>query len=176
MAAYARRAGWLFRIPILLFALYGGAIAQKAPMVDVGVVVPSQVVTSETISASIVTNPRDFSGIAALKVVPAQLPGIPGVSAAELLKRYKVQPGDSSPFFPANGPFSFQATGNVVLRITRSDIENGPVSTIQIPQTPFGGSRTPDHGFRMPPLALAGGLHLIHGPLSGSSNGGMRNP
>ena len=170
MAAWVRHSGVLCRIPMLLLALCGYAVAQKAPMVEVGVVVPREVITNETISASIVTNPRDLASIATLQVVPAQLPGIPGVNAADLLKRYKVQPGDSWAFFPASEPFSFPATENVVLRITRSDIDNAPVSKIQIPQIPLGVSPSSgDRGFRIPPLALAGALHLIHGPLSGNS-------
>jgi hypothetical protein len=170
MAACARSNGWLFRIPILLFAFYGYAIAQKPAMVDVGVVVPREVITNETISASIVTNPRDLSTIATLQVVPAQLPGIPGVSAAELLKRYKVQPSENSPFFPANEPFSFQTTDHMVLRIKRSDMDNDPVITVRIPQIPLAVSPAPgDRGFRIPPLTLPGALHLVHGPLSGDS-------
>jgi hypothetical protein len=107
-----------------LISLCACAAAQKASLIDVGVVSPRQVITGEMISATMVSNPRDFAGIATLQVTPAQLPGIPGVSAADLLKRYKVQAGDSTSYLPADGPFSFRATNDLQLKITRSDIEN----------------------------------------------------
>jgi hypothetical protein len=153
-----------------LAAFLPDAAAQKASMVEVGIVVPKDAITGETISAAMVANPKDFAGITALRVVPEQLPGIPGVSAADLLKRYKVQAGDGTNFVPADGPFSFKATDNVSFRITRADIENAPVIAMKIPLASASGTRMPDFGFRVPPITLAGAVHLFHGPLSGDSN------
>src|SRR5438270_3245507 len=162
-----------FRLCILWLApmLSLCAAAQKAPLVDVGVVVPKSVITGEMISATMVANPRDFAGIVSLQVVPAQVPAIPGVSSADLLKRYKILEGDNGSYVPADGPFSFQAAENVPITITRADIENAPVTTTRL-QLSF--SHPPPHypsayGFSMPPITLAGAVHLIHGPLSGDS-------
>lgn len=140
-------------------------------MVDVGVVAPTQVVSGETISAAMVANPRDFSGIAALQVIPAQVPGIPGVSSADLLHHYKVLAGGGTNYLPADGPFSFQATDSVTLQITRSDLENAPVTTARIPLS-FSHAPSPsssDYGYSTPPVTQPGLVQLIHGPLSGDS-------
>jgi hypothetical protein len=155
---------------VIAFCFSGSMAAQKATMIDVGVVVPRSVITNETVSASMVSNPRDFSGITTLQVIPAQLPGIPGVNAADLLKKYKVQAGDNAGFVPADQPFSFTATDNVQLKIARSDIENAPVTNLKLPLT-FGGAPAAPAGpgYHIPPLTLAGAVHLIHGPLSGDS-------
>lgn len=155
----------------MLMALSACAVAQKASMVEAGVVAPRDVITGETISAAMVTSPRDFASIGSLQVLPVQLPGIPGVSAADLLKRYKVQAGEGANFIPADGPFSFRAADNLSLKIMRSDIENAPVIALRIPLALRGGSAVPgDPGFRIPPITLAGAVHLIRGPLSGDSN------
>lgn len=105
-----------------------------------------------------------------MQIVPAQLPGIPGVSAADLLKKYKLQAGDSADFVPADGPFSFKAADKLQLKVTRSDVENAPVTTLQIPLTLGSAPTTPaGSGYRIPPLTLPGAVHLIHGPLSGDT-------
>jgi hypothetical protein len=153
-------------------ACLADAAAQKVSQVEVGIVVPKDVITGETISAAMVANPKDFAGIAALQVLPAQLPGIPGVNAADLLKQYKIQAGDGAGFVPATGPFSFTAADSVPLRITRADIENAPVIAAKIPLAPRMASpiNLDGPGFRIPPITLAGAVHLIRGPLSGDSS------
>jgi hypothetical protein len=45
--------------------------AQKASTLDVGIVMPTQVNSGETISASLVTNPGDYATIQGLRVVPS---------------------------------------------------------------------------------------------------------
>ena len=138
-------------------------------MVDVGVVLTSHVISGETIAGSMVTNPRDFAGISTLQIIPAQLPGIPGVSTADLLKKYKVQAADDAAFVPADGPFTFRAEPTVEFKVARSDLENAPVATVRIQLRLDPGPIQPESGFRIPPLTLAGAVHLIHGPLSGDS-------
>ena len=170
MAAWVRHGGVLCRIPMLLLAFYVGAIAQKAPMVDVGVVVPRDVVSGEMISGSMVSNPRDFAGIGSLRVIPVKLPGISGVSMPELLKHYQVQVGENPGFLPAEGPFSFIAAENIQLQILEIGGASGQAIKGRIPLPLSAISGFPAvNGFRIPPLTLAGALHLIHGPLSGNS-------
>jgi len=156
----------------LLAVLPPRIAAQKASMAEVGIVVPKEVITGETISAAMVTNPRDYTALPRLQVAPARLPGIPGVNTGDLLNHYKIQAGDSTNFVPADGPFSFTAVDNLQIKIMRSDIENAKVITTRVPLTVGGASSTSprDSGYRTPPLTLAGAVHLIHGPLSGNSN------
>jgi hypothetical protein len=156
---------------LLLAGGWSSAAAQKVTMVDVGVVTPAQIVSGETISGLLVTNPRDFSSIAALQVLPTQIPAIPNVNSADLLKHYKVLAGSGTTYLPADGPFSFTAADSVALQIARSDIENAPVTTARIPLS-FSHAPSPsfsDYGYSTPPLMLPGAVHLIHGPLSGNS-------
>jgi hypothetical protein len=155
---------------VLLAGCWRFAAAQKISMVDVGVVAPAQVISGETISAAMVANPRDFSSFAALQVIPAQIPGIPGVNSADLLKHYKVLAGGTN-YLPADGPFSFKATDSVTLQITRSDLENAPVTTARLPLS-FSHAPSPsssDYGYSTPPVTQPGAVHLFHGPLSGDS-------
>lgn len=46
---------------VALLLLPAVAYAQKPPMVDVGVVLPRDVITGETVSGSIVVNPNDYA-------------------------------------------------------------------------------------------------------------------
>jgi hypothetical protein len=54
-------------------------------MVDVGVVLPQDVITGEKVSGSIVINPSDCANIPGLHVVKGQLPGVAGSTPANLL-------------------------------------------------------------------------------------------
>jgi hypothetical protein len=159
-------------VVVLLAVLSSGAAAQNAPLVDVGLVVPRDAITNETISATMVTDPRDFEGIAALEVVPIQVPAIPGVNTYDLLGHYKVQVGENPNFVPAGSAFVFTATDGLQLRFKRSDIANGPMITTRASLRLTGASPNSlhDDGFRSPPITMAGALHLIHGPLSGASS------
>lgn len=154
---------------VCLFLLCAAA-AQKAPTIDVGVIVPTEVVNAETVSASIVTNPRDFAGIAGLQVIPAQLPRVTGGDAANPLHDYLIDgiPGHAPQ--PADQPFSFTATPNLVLQVKSAHAASGPQVNVSIPIS-FRTGVTPRsfEGFRMPPISLPGGMQLIHGPFSGDS-------
>lgn len=152
---------------ICLFLLCAAA-AQKAPTIDVGVLVPTEVVTGETLSASIVTNPRDFAGIAGLRVIPAQLPRVTGGDTANPLHDYLIDgiPGRSPQ--PADQPFTFAATPNLMLQVKSARPGSGPQVNVSIPVS-FPGGVTPRsfEGFRMPPISLPGAMQLIRGPFSG---------
>jgi hypothetical protein len=141
------------------------AIAQKAPVIDVGVVVPTEVITGEMVSASMVTNPRDFAGIAGLEVVPAKLPGVSAGDAANPLHNYLVNGT------PADQPFTFTVSPNVVLQVRSANPASQPQINVDIPVF-FPGAITPRsfEGFRMGPMSLPGAMQLIHGPLSGDSS------
>ncbi|HZD96072.1 MAG TPA: hypothetical protein VE133_17555, partial [Candidatus Sulfotelmatobacter sp.] len=102
-------------------ALSSGAVAQKGSMVDVGVVVPRNVITGEIVSGPMVPNAGILPGSSLCRWHRHSCREFPAASAADLLKRYKVQAGDSTNFVPADGPFSFKVANNVPLRITRSD-------------------------------------------------------
>src|ERR1051325_4594813 len=176
MPACLGRAGKLLKVfslaCIAVLFLAGSGEAQKgSTMVDVGVVVPSRVINGEMISASVVTNPRDFASIATLQVVPAQVPAISGINVRELLRQYRVQVQDGQ-YFSMEGPFSFRAMDNTQLKIARVDVNNGPVTIVQIPLklTP-APILPPDYGYRTPPLTLPGAVYTIHGPLSGDTIG-----
>jgi hypothetical protein len=53
---------------LIIFTAFSAALAhaQKPPMVDVGVVLPQDVITGETVSGSIVVNPNDYANIPGL--------------------------------------------------------------------------------------------------------------
>jgi hypothetical protein len=64
MAASTLRAGLAKRkLTLLALLLPALAHAQKPPMVDVGVVLPQDVITGETVSGSIVPNPNDYATV-----------------------------------------------------------------------------------------------------------------
>ena len=70
--------------------------AQKPPMVDVGVVLPQDVITGETISGSVIVNPSDYANIPGLHVVKGQVPGVAGSTPANLLSNYSLQIGSGA--------------------------------------------------------------------------------
>jgi hypothetical protein len=101
---------------VLLMAVSVAAHGQKAPMVDVGVVVPRDVITGETVSGSVVTNPNDFANIAGLRVVKGQIPGVAGATPANLLSNYSLRIADNA-VLPAGHPFRFTVTKDLSVRI-----------------------------------------------------------
>src|SRR5579859_2645105 len=122
MAASALRAGFVkrkFALTVLSLILPVIASAQKPPMVDVGVVLPEDVITGETVSGSIVVNPSDYATIPGLHVVKGQVPGIAGSTPANLLSFYSLQIG-VAPATQADHPFSFTVTNELPIRIFRT--------------------------------------------------------
>jgi hypothetical protein len=156
--------------PLLVFSLILPAIAhaQKPPMVDVGVVLPQDVITGETVSGSIVVNPSDYANIPGLHVVKGQVPGVAGSTPANLLSNYSVQIGGAAAM-QADHPFSFTATNELPIRIFRTDGNANEGWSTTIPLQSGGGSPMPKN-FSLPPLNLAGAIQRIHGPFSGDSN------
>lgn len=75
---------------LIIFAALSAATAhaQKPPMVDVGVVLPQDVITGETVSGSIVVNPDYYVNIPGLHVVKGQVPSVAGSTPASLLSNY----------------------------------------------------------------------------------------
>src|SRR6478609_4846255 len=104
MAAFASRAGFVQRKLALLLAstliLPALAHAQKPPMVDVGVVLPQDVITGETVSGSVIVNPSDYANIPGLHVVTGQVPGVAGSTPANLLSNYSLQIGSTGTTLP----------------------------------------------------------------------------
>src|SRR6476646_7791843 len=103
------------RLTLLAFSLILPAIvhAQKPPMVDVGVVVPQDVITGEMVSGSIVVNPSDYANIPGLHVVKGQVSGVAGSTPANLLGNYSLQIGSTGTTLPADHPFSFTVTNEL---------------------------------------------------------------
>src|SRR5207253_10628352 len=100
MVASAIPAGFVQRKLALLivFTACSAALAnaQKPPMVDVGVVLPQDVITSEIVSGSVVVNPSDYATIPGLHVVKGQVPGVAGSTPAKLLSFYSLRIGVSA--------------------------------------------------------------------------------
>jgi hypothetical protein len=118
---------------VFLLVLSAIANAQKAPMVDVGVVLPQDVITGETVSGSIVVSPNDYAGIPGLHVVNGQIPGVAGSTPANLLSNYSVQIGGVAAG-QADHPFSFTVTNELQVRIfkTGNRAEDGWSTTIPL--------------------------------------------
>src|SRR5258707_113416 len=123
MAASAIRAAFAQRKLALLLAfsliLPALANAQKPPMVDVGVVLPQDVITGETVSGSVVVNPSDYASIPGLHVVKGQVPGVAGSTPANLLSNYSLQIGGGAAG-QADHPFSFTVTNELPVRIFKT--------------------------------------------------------
>jgi hypothetical protein len=174
MAASAFRAGFVpHKLALLLiFTAFSAAMAhaQKPPMVDVGVVLPQDVITGETVSGSVIVNPSDYANIPGLHVVKGQVPGVAGSTSANLLSNYSLQIG-SGAAAPADHPFSFTVTNELPVRIFRTGGRADEGWSTTIPLSPASGqSSPPPKNFSMPPLNLAGALQRIHGPFSGDGN------
>ena len=111
-----RKLALLLASTLILPAL---AHAQKPPMVDVGVVLPQDVITGETVSGSVIVNPSDYVNIPGLHVVKGQVPGVAGSTPANLLSNYSLQIG-SGAAAPADHPFSFTVTNELPIHIFRT--------------------------------------------------------
>jgi hypothetical protein len=155
----------------LLLALSAGANAQKGPLVDVGVVIPRDVITGETVSGSVVTNPNDYIKIAGMRVIKGQLPGMPGATAANLLSNFSLRIADGA-VLPADHPFRFTVAKDIAIRVFRTGGREDEGWSTRIPVLTDGAAPAfpLSNSFRMPPLNLAGALQHIYGPFSGDSN------
>ena len=155
---------------VLFLAFSAGAAAQKAPLVDVGVVVPRDVISGETVSGSVVTNPNDFAKVAGLRVVKGQLPGVPGATPANLLSNFSVRIADGA-VLPADHAFRFTVGKDLNIRIFRTGGREDEGWNTRIPLLEGAPSAFPMfNSFSMPPLNVAGALQRIHGPFSGDSD------
>jgi hypothetical protein len=157
---------------LIIFTAFSSAIgqAQKQPMVDVGVVLPQDVITGETVSGSIVVKPSDYEAIPGLHVVKGQVPGVAGSTPANLLSNYSLQIGGGAAG-QADHPFSFTVTNELPIRIYRTGgrAEDGWSTTIPLTSGGKPGLPIPKN-FSLPPLNLAGAIQRIHGPFSGDGN------
>src|SRR4051794_5764307 len=127
------------------------AQAQRPPMVDVGVVLPQDVITGETISGSVIVNPSDYANIPGLHVVKGQVPGIAGSTPANLLSNYSLQIG-SGAATPADHPFSFTVTNELPIRIFRTGGRADEGWSTTIPLSPISGQSFPaPKTFSLPP-------------------------
>jgi hypothetical protein len=156
---------------LLIFTAFSAAIAlaQKPPMVDVGVVLPQDVITGETVSGSIVVNPNDYSSVPGLHVVKGQIPGVAGSTSTNLLSFYSLRIGVSASTIPADHPFSFIVTNELLITIFRTGGNANEGWSTTIPLQSGGGLPRP-RNFSLPPLNLAGAIQRIHGPFSGDGN------
>ncbi|HXA84532.1 MAG TPA: hypothetical protein VNZ47_05625 [Candidatus Dormibacteraeota bacterium] len=158
---------------LIIFTAFSAALthAQKPPMVDVGVVLPQDVITGETVSASIVVNPSDYATLPGLHVVKGQVAGVAGSTPTNLLSYYSLRIDVSATTVPADHPFSFIATNGLLITIFRTGGKADDGWSTTIPLSPTSGQSFPaPKNFSMPPLNLAGALQRIHGPFSGDSN------
>ncbi|HEV8184048.1 MAG TPA: hypothetical protein VGQ61_16830, partial [Candidatus Angelobacter sp.] len=157
---------------LIIFTAFSAALgqAQKQPMVDVGVVLPQDVITGETVSGSIVVKPSDYETIPGLHVVKGQVPGVAGSTPANLLSNYSLQIGGGAAG-QADHPFSFTVTNELPIRIFRTGgrAEDGWSATIPLTSGGKAGLPIPKN-FSLPPLNLAGAIQRIHGPFSGDGN------
>lgn len=156
---------------LIIFTVFSAAIAlaQKPPMVDVGVVLPQDVITGETVSGSIVVDPSDYASIPGLHVVKGQIPGVTGSTPANLLSYYSLRIGVSATTVPADKPFSFIVADGLLITIFRTGGKASEGWSTTVPLQSGGGLLVPKT-FSMPPLNLAGALQRIHGPFSGDDN------
>ena len=155
-------------LPLVFPATAG---AQKAPPVDVGVIVPRDVITGETVSGSVVTNPNDFINIPGMHVVKGQVPGVPGATPANLLSNYSLRIGMDAAL-PADRPFRFTVAKDLSIRVFRTGGREDDGWSTRIPLISDGAApafQLPKN-FSIPPLNLAGALQRIHGPFSGDSD------
>ncbi len=150
----------------LLALLPAASAAQKASPVDIGVVLPRDVVAGETISGSIVTNPGDYASVPALYVVKGQVTGISGAAPGDLLNKYSVRIGEGSPS-PANQPFRFVVSGQFSIRVFPTGGNEDSGWSTQVPLV-LSGASPEAKSFSMPPINLAGALQIFHGPFSGN--------
>ncbi len=155
----------------LLLVFSAGASAQKGPLVDVGVIVPRDVITGETVSGSVVTNPNDYANIAGMRVAKGQLPGMPGATPANLLSNFSLRMADGA-VLPADRPFRFTVEKDLAIRVFRTGGREDEGWSTRIPLLTEGAPPAfpLTMVFSMPPLNLAGALQRIHGPFSGDSN------
>jgi hypothetical protein len=160
----------LAQLFVLSLTLSAGAGAQKPPVVDVGVVVPRDVISGETVSGSVVTNPNDFAKIAGLRVVKGQLPGVPGATPANLLSNFSLRIANGA-VLPADHPFLFTVTKDLNIRIFRTGGREDEGWSTRVPLLEGAPPAFPAFkSFSMPPMNLAGALQRIHGPFSGDSD------
>ena len=154
----------------LLMALSAGANAQKGPLVDVGVIVPRDVITGETVSGSVVTNPNDYISIPGLRVFKGQVPGVPGATPANLLSNFSLRIADGA-VLPADHPFRFTVAKDLTIRVFRTGGREDEGWSTRIPLLTDGAAPAfpLTKIFSMPPLNLAGALQRIRGPFSGDS-------
>ena len=160
------RCAWAVAV-IFVFALSAHA-AQKASLIDTAVVLPSEVITGDRISATMVTNPKDFAGLPGLRLVPAQLPAPAGSTPTDALRQFVVQAGNG-PAQAADQPFSFVVTGDLILQVRPM---HGPADAgVRIPVSftvPSNPIIRPE-GFRIPPISLPGSMQTVRGPFSGDA-------
>jgi hypothetical protein len=157
---------------VIVFTAFCAALAhaQKPPMVDVGVVLPQDVISGETVSGSIIVNPSDYASIPGLHVVKGQVPGVAGSTPANLLSYYSLRIGVSATTVPADHPFSFIVTDGLLITMFRTGGKADEGWSTTIPLSPAGGQSPAPKNFSLPPLNLAGAIQRIHGPFSGDGN------
>ena len=166
------KAGRAVILVCILIILCASAPAQNVSPVEIGLVIPRNVVTGDTISGSIVTNPGDYSGVPVLRVLTGKIPGIAGVAPGDLLSKYSVRIGDESTVLPASRPFQLIAGNQVSIRVFATGGREDNGWQVQIPSMANNQSPAfpPPSGFSVPPINLAGALQIIHGPFSGNSD------
>jgi hypothetical protein len=138
---------------LIVFSVYSVVYAQKPPMVDVGVVLPQDVITGETVSGSIIVNPNDYAAIPGLHVVKGQVPGVAGSAPANLLGNYSLRIGVSATTLPADHPFSFIVSNELLVTMFRTGGKADEGWSTTIPLSPTIGQNFPTpKNFSLPPL------------------------
>ena len=87
------------------------------------------------------------------------------------LSNYSLRIGVSATTVPADHPFSFIVTNELLITMFRTGGKAEEGWSTTIPLSPTSGQKLPaPKSFSLPPLNLAGALQRIHGPFSGDSN------
>jgi hypothetical protein len=148
--------------------------AQQPAPIEIGVVVLNEVPIEQETSGRVVEDPKAYEDVPGLKVIAARLivpPAEAAAPGASPLERVAVDMGDGRKQ-PASGPITWipsagQSTST--LTVLLRETPGAPLATATIPiaeKTPA----TLAQEITMPPIAVAGGVQVIHGDCSGNSS------
>ncbi|MDQ2980104.1 MAG: hypothetical protein M3R62_12880 [Acidobacteriota bacterium] len=143
----------------------------KKTSILIGVVLPTDCHPGDTVTGTVVLNPKDYEGIPALRVVELQVPLESGADGKPTLHGVTVELG-SGHGQPADGPITCTIPkdgSKISVTVGRTDtpqqIARTDVSVI--PQSPVA----PAPQYETPPVCVNNGRpQVIHGPFSGNGS------
>src|SRR6266851_2237411 len=138
----------------------------------VGVVLPTDGRPGEKMSGRVVTDPKKYAGIPALRVVEMELPLARGEDGRATLQGLVVDLGDGRAQ-PADGVLTVEIPRNAD-RIQLSVRREGSPTLLVRRDLPIGSGRplgtTAASAYQTSPIYAAGGVLAIRGPLDGNGN------